>query len=166
MRATHATDLARATPRPTGGDGDGPLADGRTPVECRAHCASSTGRQRRLARVEPVGRGGANGGGVALRPPFTPRKIGAKSSQRDRKGRGGRGGQGSRLGLGAGDNGVVMGYAARKSQKPALELGGGGGGAWVPCVWLQVSGESSCEPTMRTCRASRTRAQWRLSPPP
>ena len=72
VRAARATDLARATPRPTGGDGDGPLADGRTPVECRAHCASSTGRQRRLARVEPVGRGGANGGGVALRPPFTP----------------------------------------------------------------------------------------------
>ena len=59
MRAARATDLARATPRPTGGDGDGPLADGRTPVECRTHCASSTGRQRRLARVEPVGRGGA-----------------------------------------------------------------------------------------------------------
>ena len=63
MRAARATDLARATPRPTGGDGDGPLADGRTPVECRTHCASSTGRQRCLARVEPVGRGGANGGG-------------------------------------------------------------------------------------------------------
>ena len=31
MLATHATDLARATSRPTGGDGDGPLADGRTP---------------------------------------------------------------------------------------------------------------------------------------
>ena len=30
MRATHATDLARATARPTGGDGDGPLADGHT----------------------------------------------------------------------------------------------------------------------------------------
>ena len=58
MRAARATDLARATPRPTDGDGDGPLADGRTPVECRAHCASSTGRQRYLARVEPVGRGG------------------------------------------------------------------------------------------------------------
>eukprot|EP01048_Picozoa_sp_COSAG05_P007011 COSAG05_NODE_479_length_9424_cov_38.098552_5_plen_106_part_00 len=27
-RAARATDLARATPRPTGGDGDGPLADG------------------------------------------------------------------------------------------------------------------------------------------
>ena len=53
MRATHATDLARATPRPTGGDGDGPLADGRTPVECRAQCASSKRRQRRVARVEP-----------------------------------------------------------------------------------------------------------------
>ena len=59
MRAARATDLARATPRPTGGDGDGPLADARTPVECRAQCASSTGRQRRVARVEPVGRGGA-----------------------------------------------------------------------------------------------------------
>ena len=65
--ARHARNrLARATPRPTGGDGDGPLADGRTPVECRAHCASSTGRQRRLARVEPVGRGGTNGEGVTL----------------------------------------------------------------------------------------------------
>ena len=66
MRAARATDLARATPRPTGGDGDGPLADGRTPVECRTHCASSTGRQRCLARVEPVGRGGTNGEGVTL----------------------------------------------------------------------------------------------------
>ena len=80
--ARHARNrLARATPRPTGGDGDGPLADGRTPVECRAHCASSTGRQRRLARVEPVGRGGTNGGEVALRPPFTPRR----STQRARR---------------------------------------------------------------------------------
>ena len=74
VRAARATDLARATPRPTGGDGDGPLADGRTPVECRTHCASSTGRQRCLARVEPVGRGGTNGEGVTLRPPFTPRR--------------------------------------------------------------------------------------------
>ena len=74
--ARHARNrLARATPRPTGGDGDGPLADGRTPVECRAHCASSTGRQRRLALVEPVGRGGTNGEGVTLRPPFTPRIL-------------------------------------------------------------------------------------------
>ena len=74
MRATHPSALARATPRPTDGDGDGPRGHGRTPVECRAHCASSKGRQRHVARVEPVGRGGTNGGGVALRPPFTPRR--------------------------------------------------------------------------------------------
>ena len=36
-------------------------------------------------------------------------------------------------GLGAGDHGVEIGCAARKSQKPALELGGWAGGAWVPC---------------------------------
>ena len=41
-------------------------------VECRAHCASSKGRQGHAARVEPVDRGGTNGGGMALRPPFTP----------------------------------------------------------------------------------------------
>ena len=70
-----------APPRRGAGDGDGPLADGRTPVECRAHCASSTGRQRCLARVEPVGRGGTNGGGVALRPPFTPRQVRIVGSQ-------------------------------------------------------------------------------------
>ena len=35
MRAARATDLARATPRPTGADGDGPLADGRTPNQDR-----------------------------------------------------------------------------------------------------------------------------------
>ena len=40
--------------------------------------------------------------------------------------------------LGAIDHGVVMGCAARKSQKPALELGGWAGGAWVPCFFLQV----------------------------
>ena len=42
--ARHARNrLARATPRPTGGDGDGPLADGRTPVECRtSHGIPST----------------------------------------------------------------------------------------------------------------------------
>ena len=68
MRAARATDLARATPRPTGGDGDGLLADGRTPVECRAHRVLLERRQRHAARVEPVGRGGPNGGGVALRP--------------------------------------------------------------------------------------------------
>ena len=56
-------------------------------------------------------------------------QIGAKSSKRDRKGRGGRGGQRSRLRTGAGVNGVVMGCAARKAQKPALEIGGWAGGA-------------------------------------
>ena len=73
-RRTHPSALARATPRPTDGDGDGPRGHGRTHVECRAHCASSKGRQRHVARVEPVGRGGTTGGGVALRPPFTPRR--------------------------------------------------------------------------------------------
>ena len=68
----------RATQRPAPqgwprGDGDGPLADGRAPGECRAHRAPPERRQRHAARVEPVGRGGPNGGGVALRPPFTPR---------------------------------------------------------------------------------------------
>ena len=37
-------------------------------------------RQRHAARVETVGRGAPVGTGVALRPPFTPRKIAAKSS--------------------------------------------------------------------------------------
>ena len=69
-------------------------------------------------------------------------QIAAKSSKRDRKGRGGRGGQGSRLGLGAVDHGVELGCAARKSQKPALELGGWAGGAWVPCFFLQVCGDN------------------------
>ena len=88
MRAARATDLARATPRPSGGDGDGPLADGRTPVECRAHCASSTGRQRCLARVEPVGRGGTNGGGAAiLTVQFPSRAIGVLHSPCGRGGR-------------------------------------------------------------------------------
>ena len=69
----------RATQRPAPqgwprGDGDGPLADGRAPGECRAHRAPPERRQRHAARVEPVGRGGPNGGGVALRPPFTPRR--------------------------------------------------------------------------------------------
>ena len=94
VRAARATDLARATPRPTGGDGDGPLADGRTPVECRAHCASSTGRQRRVARVEPVGRGGANGGGVALRPPFTPRRSPQRARNETARGEAAEGGKG------------------------------------------------------------------------
>ena len=75
-----ADDLARATPRPTGGDGDGLLADGRTPVKCRAHRVLLERRQRHAARVETVGRGAPVGTGVALRPPFTPRKIAAKSS--------------------------------------------------------------------------------------
>ena len=72
---THPSALARATPRPTDGDGDWPRGHGRTPVECRAHCASSKGRQGHVARVEPVGRGGTTGGGVALRPPFTPTVV-------------------------------------------------------------------------------------------
>ena len=96
MRAARATDLARATPRPSGGDGDGPLADGRTPVECRAHCASSTGRQRHLARVEPVGCGGANGGGVALRPPFTPRRLAQRARNETARGEAAEGGTGWR----------------------------------------------------------------------
>ena len=94
VRAARATDLARATPRPTGGDGDGPLADGRTPVECRTHCASSTGRQRCLARVEPVGRGGTNGGGVALRPPFTPRRSPQRARNETARGEAAEGGKG------------------------------------------------------------------------
>ena len=93
VRAARATDLARATPRPTGGDGDGPLADGRTPVECRTHCASSTGRQRRLARVEPVGRGGANGGEVVLRPPFTPRRSPQRARNETARGEAAEGGK-------------------------------------------------------------------------
>ena len=69
----------RATQRPAPqgwprGDGDGPLADGRAPGECRAHRAPPERRQRHATRVEPVGRGGTNGGGVALRPPFTLRR--------------------------------------------------------------------------------------------
>ena len=76
----------RATQRPAPqgwprGDGDGPLADGRAPGECRAHRAPPERRQRHAARVEPVGRGGTNGGEVALRPPFTPRR----STQRARR---------------------------------------------------------------------------------
>ena len=51
---------ARAAPRPNDGDGDGPLADGRTPVECRAHRVPPERRQRHAARVEPVGRDASN----------------------------------------------------------------------------------------------------------
>ena len=92
----------RATQRPAPqgwprGDGDGPLADGRAPGECRAHRAPPERRQRHAARVEPVGRGGPNGGGVALRPPFTPRRS-TQSSPRDRKGWGGVGCEERRLG--------------------------------------------------------------------
>ena len=78
IRAARATDLARATPRPTGGDGDGPLADGRTPIECRAHCASSTG------------------GG--LEATVYASQIDAESSPRDRKGWSGVGCEERRLG--------------------------------------------------------------------
>ena len=82
MRATHPSALARATPRPTDGDGDGPRGHGRTPVECRAHCASSKGRQRHVARVEPVGRGGTNGGGVARKLLRRGSSRGVKSGSR------------------------------------------------------------------------------------
>ena len=44
--------------------------------------------------------------------------------------------------LGAIDHGVVMGCAARKSQKPALEIGGWAGGAQVPCFCLQVCADN------------------------
>ena len=37
---------------------------------------------------------------------------------------------------------MELGCAARKSQKPALELGGWAGGAWVPCFFLQVCGDN------------------------
>ena len=43
---------------------------------------------------------------------------------------------------GAVEHGVGMGCAARKSQKPALEIGGWAGGAWVPCFCLQVCGDN------------------------
>ena len=79
--ARHATPRGGAAPPRRGaGDGDGLLADGRTPVECRAHRVLFERRQRHAARVETVGRGAPVGTGVALRPPFTPRKIAAKSS--------------------------------------------------------------------------------------
>ena len=69
----------RATQRPAPqgwprGDGDGPLADGHAPVECGAHRVPPERRQRHAARVEPAGRSGTNGGGMALRPPFTLRR--------------------------------------------------------------------------------------------
>ena len=39
--------------------------------------------------------------------------------------------------------------------------------AWWCLSWCAGwASEGSCEPTMRTCRVSRTCAQWRLSPPP
>jgi hypothetical protein len=44
--------------------------------------------------------------------------------------------------LGAIDHGVGMGCAARKSQKPALEIGGWAGGAQVPCFCLQVCADN------------------------
>ena len=47
-------------------------------VQARANAMDR--RQRHAARVETVGRGAPVGTGVALRPPFTPRKIAAKSS--------------------------------------------------------------------------------------
>ena len=52
---------ARAAPRPDDGDGDGPLADGRTPVECRTHRVPPERRHRHVARVEPVGRDASTG---------------------------------------------------------------------------------------------------------
>ena len=94
---THPSALARATPRPTDADGDGPRGHGRTPVECRAHCASSKGRQRHVARVEPVGRGGTNGGGVALRPPFTPRRSPQRARNETARGEAAEGGKGVRF---------------------------------------------------------------------
>ena len=55
---------ARAASRRDDGDGDGSLADGRTPVECRAHRVPPKRRQRHAARVEPVGRGAPAGRGI------------------------------------------------------------------------------------------------------
>ena len=73
--ARHATPRrGAAPPRRGAGDGDGLLADGRTPVECRAHRVLFERRQRHAARVETVGRGAPVGTGVALRPPFTPKQ--------------------------------------------------------------------------------------------
>ena len=43
---------------------------------------------------------------------------------------------------GAVEHGVGMGCAARKSQKPALEIGGWAGGAQVPCFCLQVCADN------------------------
>ena len=37
---------------------------------------------------------------------------------------------------------MELGCAARKSQKPPLELGGWAGGAQVPCFFLQVCGDN------------------------
>eukprot|EP01048_Picozoa_sp_COSAG05_P005777 COSAG05_NODE_352_length_10911_cov_31.817139_8_plen_77_part_00 len=54
----------------------------------------STGRQRCLARVEPVGRGGTNGGGVALRPPFTPRRSPQRARNETARGEAAEGGMG------------------------------------------------------------------------
>ena len=50
-----------------------------------------------VARVEPVGRDAPAGKGMALRPPFTPRRS-TQSSPRDRKGWGGVGCEERRLG--------------------------------------------------------------------
>ena len=64
--ARHATPRGGAAPPRRGaGDGDGLLADGRTPVECRAHRVLFERRQRHAARVETVGRGAPGyGGGI------------------------------------------------------------------------------------------------------
>ena len=126
---------AAQRPAPQGwprGDGDGPLADGHAPVECGAHRVPPERRQRHAARVEPAGRGGTNGGGMALRPPFTLRRS-TQSSPRDRNGGGGRGGQRRRLGRRAAgescDEGVAGGWCAIQT----AAVSGWGGGARVPC---------------------------------
>ena len=59
--------------------------------------------------------------------------------------------------LGAIDHGVVMGCAARKSQKPALEIGGWAGGAQVPCFCLQVCADMG---EVRRREAGNDDATW------
>jgi hypothetical protein len=48
---------------------------------------------RHVARVEPVGRGGTNGGGVALRPPFTPRRSPQRARNETARGEAAEGGK-------------------------------------------------------------------------
>ena len=102
---------------------------------------------RHVARVEPVGRGETTGGGVALRPPFTPRRSTQRARNETARGEAAEGG----TGVGWGPDGARARAARRRRRRPQQDI--------VPYTNLALISQTACKrpsPSLGACLERRT----------